>query len=273
MRASSLARRGFAALAAAAILAGAPWVGADSARAATLAFTGTLALDFPGTGYPNDGIVPIAGAGLAQVTGTPHLGSLLLPAGVFGPLTTAISNYAGTAADLSLVGIQNRSGSFAGGSGTMGFDGTAKICLIFDLSCTIVFVPMPIQATGTPAVGLGIGGTQIAPGPVSMTAQHAPWTLGQPVLAIHNPISTITTPVLAGGFAHGPASATSTSALPSGVVQFVTASRVFTSLTGAFPEFPLSATLTLHFVPEPRILLLLGSAALLLRALGRRRRP
>jgi hypothetical protein len=81
-------------------------------------------------------------------------------------------------------------------------------------------------------------------------------------MTLHTPGSTITTPVLPGGFAHGPASLTSSTAQPSGVVQLVTVSKVYTSLTGAFPEVPLIGVLTLHFVPEPGTLLLLGSGAL-----------
>ena len=45
---------------------------------------------------------------------------------------------------------------------------------------------------------------------------------------------------------------------PSGVVQLVAASKVYTSLTGAFPEVPLTAVLSLHFVPEPGTLLLVS---------------
>jgi hypothetical protein len=51
----------------------------------------------------------------------------------------------------------------------------------------------------------------------------------------------------------------------------VTASKVFTSLTGAFPEMELTGVLTLHFVPEPGTLLLLGSGVAALALLGRRK--
>jgi hypothetical protein len=101
--------------------------------------------------------------------------------------------------------------------------------------------------------------------------QDAPWTVGQPTMTIHTPQSTITIPVLPGGFAHGPASLTSSTAQPSGVVQLVTVSKVFTNLTGAFPELPLIGVLTLHFVPEPGTVLLLGSGVAALAVLGRRK--
>ena len=157
----------------------------------------------------------------------------------------------------------------------MGLSGVAKVCFTFGSppGCITTFVPLPLTPTGGGA-GFGIGGTRTATasGP-SVTLQNAPWTLGQPTMTLHTPASTITSPVLPGGFVLGPASATSSAARPSGVVQLVTASKVFTNLTGAFPEVPLSGVLTLHFVPEPGTLLLLGLAVAGLAALGRRRVP
>jgi hypothetical protein len=144
----------------------------------------------------------------------------------------------------------------------MGLSGIAKLCLVLSgPDCQFAFVPLPFAATGTPLVGLGIGGTQLTTGAISFTAQHAPWTIGQPVMTFHTPNSTITTPTLPGGFAHGPASLTSSTAQPSGVLQLVTVSKVYTSLVGAVPEVPMTGILTLHFAPEPGTLLLLVSGA------------
>jgi hypothetical protein len=90
-------------------------------------------------------------------------------------------------------------------------------------------------------------------------------------MTTHTPATGDHSWTLPGGFAHGPASLTSNTALESGVIQLVTASKVFTSLTDTFPELPVVGILNLHIVPEPGTLLLLGSGVFGLAAMGRRR--
>ena len=260
---------------------------AGSAGAATLDFTGTLAINI--FGFRDVDITPpppytgplvfltVPGAGSAQVTddGSLHLLSLTVPSGAFGPSTVTymLPSWFTFFSSQRFTLSQNLSGSFTGisggppGGGPMGLSGTAKMCVWFT-NCTSAIV-VPLTPIG--GAGFGIGGTATFPGSVAVTMQHAAWTIGQPVMTLHTPASTITTPVLPGGFAHGPASLTTSTAQSSGVLQLVTVSKVYTSLTSAFPEVPVTAVLTLHFVPEPGTLLLLGSGVALLAVYGRRK--
>ncbi len=74
------------------------------------------------------------------------------------------------------------------------------------------------------------------------------------------------------GFAHGPASATqSTTAQPGGVLSLVTPVFISTPFL-SIPIVEAFSRMTLHFVPEPSTLLLLGSGIVALLALGRRLR-
>jgi hypothetical protein len=74
------------------------------------------------------------------------------------------------------------------------------------------------------------------------------------------------------GFAHGPLSNTSSTGQTSGVLQVVTTNHVTTQgvpgnadISGQF------ARILVHFIPEPGLLLLLGSGAVGMALLGRKR--
>jgi hypothetical protein len=244
-------------------------------QAGPLPFTGTLTVAIA--------TLPVAvgtGAGIASVNGSAggvHLTTLALGGGTFGPITVSLPlTSTPSIQSVRVTGINNLTGTFTGisggppGGGPMGLTGLAKLCLNFT-NCPYAQIPFPLTPT-TGGAGFGIGGTQSVPGGVALTMVHAPWTVGQPVMTIHTPNTTISTPVLPGGFAHGPASLTSSTAQPSGVLQLVTVTKVYTSLSGAFPEMPIIGALNLHFVPEPGTLLLLGFGVAGLAAYERRRR-
>ena len=249
-------------------------LGAVSARAGPLPFKCTLTVQI--ATLPS---IVAAGGGVASVNGSAgggHLSTLALAGGSFGPLTVSLPlTSVSTMQSIRVTGINNLTGTFTGisggppGGGPMGVTGLAKLCLIF-AACPYANVPVPLTPTAN--TGLGIGGTQSVPGGVAITMVHMPWTVGQPVLTMHTPNTTISTPVLPGGFAHGPASLTSSTARPSGILQLVTVSKVYTSLTGAFPEMPVIGFLDVHFVPEPGTLGLALAAAVGLLAAGRGRR-
>ncbi len=248
---------------------------AGSAGAATLDYFGTLSIQltrFPGMTAAVSGTV-IVNASL----GGPQLSSMVIGAGVLGPVTAWIPVTAErTINSVVLTSVANRTGNFhfdpTGGppaGGPMGLSGTAKICLLFG-PCAYANLTIPL--TPVSGVGIGVGGTQPVPGAVAFTIQHNPWTIGQPVMTLHTANSNVTTPTLPGGFAHGPASRTTNTAQHAGALQLVTASKVFTSLTDVIPETTMFAVLRLQFAPGPGTLLLLGLGTIGLGVYGRGRR-
>jgi hypothetical protein len=98
------------------------------------------------------------------------------------------------------------------------------------------------------------------PGILDTTVIGAPWMLGTAA------VGTVTVM----GFAHGPASNATSTALPGGRISLVTPIFLSTGLSLGDPTFPLFARVTIDFVPEPSTLLLLSAGVAALAALGRR---
>jgi hypothetical protein len=76
------------------------------------------------------------------------------------------------------------------------------------------------------------------------------------------------------GFVHGPASMTISAAQLGGVVQLITPMQVRTKGFGGAnnDNLALFSSLTVHFIPEPGLLLLLGTGIVALALVGRSRR-
>jgi hypothetical protein len=180
------------------------------------------------------------------------------------------------------------SGGAASGTGltqnVLPVRGLTKVCIL-TTSCEIFLALLYTQPTltvnggpGDNVVGIGVGGLVTAGGgtnPIRISLEGAPWTIKTATSTDH--ITTtggnqIFTPRVAKGFAHGPASGTTSTAQPSGVIQLVTPAQVSTNLPfGSNAKLSSLTVTTYHFVPEPGLLLLIGSGVMGLALLGRRR--
>lgn len=232
---------------------------AAAVHAAPLPFSGTLTFQI--AHLPE---LVVSGSGVAVVNGSGgggHLDSLALPSGAFE--TTALTAPLIVATPSLTRGIQvtvsNESGMVGSAGGSLGgvlpLKGLLRICLKTGQGCTSPFFNISV-----PLTVVGSGGTQSASFYVNSTVEGAPWTTG--VASAFGET--------AQGFAHGPASATSSTAAPGGVVSLVTPIRLSTNI-GAYAVVPGFARLTLQFVPEPASAALLFGGFAVLGIAARRR--
>lgn len=181
-----------------------------------------------------------------------------LQGGVFGPVSGALQN---TALQLT--------------RGTVPVVGTVRYCLFYagcnSGSLTQSLVDHTLNGM-LEASGIGglftIGGE----GGIRISMLGAPWTLKTVSYSRRTNNGGLTFPT-ARGFAHGPASLTSSTAVASsGVVQLVTATQItVVGLPGNQDKKGRISTLSLHFTPEPGLLLLLGAGAVGIAVIGRGR--
>jgi len=245
---------------AAALLVGASW--ASTARSASLPFTATLRIHF------NGGVstAPITGSGIATVNGSGggvHVSSLALDAGFVSTagLVTPITDPAAAPIRGFQLTAANEVGAFAETAmgtlaGVMPLVGVAKICLFEPCAAAIANLSVPLSVVGS-------GGVAYVDGAVQLTVTGAPWTTGTVT-----PVPTFSS-FTAMGYRNGPAAAASSTGQASAAIQLVTP-IIFRTNVGLFAT-PAAAVLTLHFVPEPVTLTLLGGGLAALAIAGRSR--
>ena len=224
------------------------------AQAVTLGFTGSLAVQISSL----DPVV-IPGGGSAVVNGSGpagHLDGLQMPSDQF-----AISGFVLPITDASvfpIAGVQvtaaNGPGLFSnhdgvGFGGEMPILGAAKVCLFGSCSAAVSNLSVPLSVVGQ-------GGVALVTGAVNLTVIGAPWTTGTAAVGANS---------IQGGVAPQ-----SNTGAPSGLVTLVTPIFISTNI-GASAVLPAFGILTLHFVPEPGTLMLLGSGIMGLVAFGRSR--
>lgn len=228
---------------------------AGSAQAKPLGFTGSLAIQIGGFG------IGIPGHGEADLDSYGHLGSFAIGAGAFraDALTVTIPTSVGAAPVGGLqVTAQNGSGSFARPGGTMPILGVAKVCVFGPCSSALANLEVPLSVIGGPAQA-----AVTVEGAINVTVVGAPWTTGTAA------VGTAT----AMGYARGPVSQTSSTARASGEIQLVTPILIRTNLPDDLAEIPAFGVLTLHFIPEPATLALLGAGLAAIAIAARRQRP
>jgi hypothetical protein len=178
-----------------------------------------------------------------------------LQGSVFAPISGVLQN---TVSELSL--------------NTVPFTGNVRLCLFY-AGCNSGHLDLVLSDTSNGRIiAPGVGGTLTASGAgIRISLYAAPWTVRTVSVSNRTDNSGITIFSRA-GFAHGPASLTSTAALPGGVVQLVTANQV--EAVGIPGHDDISGQIVLHrlhFIPEPGLLLLLSSGAAGVALLGARK--
>ena len=208
--------------------------------------------------------VVVTGSGVAQINGSGplgHIAQLGLQGGEVRTTTRTIEITDTVAYPIR--GVQftlvNGAGNFAPtGMGLLGgimpIFGVSKVCLFGSCGSAIANLIVPLSV-------VGMGGQAAADGIVNVTVQGAPWTTGTVLVGFPSVGAT------AMGFAHGPASGTSSTGLPGGTLQLVTPILIITDL-GADNLIPATARVTLHFIPEPATLALFGGGIAVLAARG-----
>jgi len=272
---------------------------AGVASAEVMNFSGTARVslgDYPEGVFTGGGVATINGSsgGVAA-----HLSTLRLAASrgqIEGTFTRIVTDPDSVSSSVQMVvfdGVRLMTGTWGGisggaastttGGGILPVGGTVKICLL-TTACTI-FLPIPLSqpttvngVPGTDIKGVGVGGLITAGdyGGILISLRAAPWTIKtamvlDQITPTGGPPRILTTWV-AKGWAHAPVSTTTSTAQPSGMVQLVTPNQVATNIPiGSSDKMGSFVILVIRFIPEPGLLLLLGSGVVGLALVGRKR--
>jgi len=267
-------------------------------NAARLNWEGTFVLDISEFGRSD-----IRGGGVATVNssggGVPaHVNTLRLAgsrghiSGSFLNIVTDPEGAGNGIAGLLWEDILGGTGTFGGISGgvaststmtpnLMPIHGVVKVCLLSTVCTMNLSLPFtgPTTVNGVPGTGLkgiGIGGTQTIGGygGIRMSIEHNPWTIKTMTLLDQTTTvdgSLVILSITDKGWAHAPVSTTSSTAQPNGMVQLVTPNQIQTNLAfGSNDQVRAAGSLVIRFIPEPGLLVLLGSGVAGLAILGRR---
>ncbi len=208
--------------------------------------------------------IAIADSGVATVNGSGgglHLTRLQLDAGrISGSSLLPVTDPGAFPITGVRVDIANASGTIAetaGGAlqGSIGLPGAMKICLFATAGACVA----PLANLSVPLTPVGQGGSGAVTGAVNLSVFGAPWTTGTASIGSFTEM----------GYAHGPASGTSSTAQTGGSLRLVTPIYLSTNI-GTGDPLPSFAILTLRFVPEPATALLLGGGIAWLGWRGRR---
>jgi hypothetical protein len=156
---------------------------------------------------------------------------------------------------------------------TIPVTGGVTLCLLVQFPNCLAHLNIPLGATTAGMnVGGGVGGivTIGGTGSIRISVLGAPYTV-KTVSAVNRTTNGGFALFVEQGFAHGPLSLTSSTAQTSGVLQIVTASHITIVAPG---DNDLSGNISrtlIHVIPEPGLLLLVGSGAAGLALLGRSR--
>jgi hypothetical protein len=272
-----------------------------TASAAPINWEGTTVLDL---GDFPPGI--LTGGGVATITTTgAHVNSLRIVQsrgginGSFTQLVTDPETISNQIFAIQFVGVAGQTGTLtpisggldpvgSGYNGRLPVGGLVKLCLL-NTECTTtadleLTQPDPTRPGGIK--GVGIGGLltiNVLNGFANISVEAEPWQIAQATLIdqieLPTPSNNVTfVDIEIRGFAHGPSSASSTTAVvptPSaggGVIQLISPSQVLTNLTtGTSDKVAAGQTFLIRFIPEPGLLLLIGSGVAGLALLGRSR--